>query len=274
MANENLHAGHRERLRKKCLENPELLSDHEVLELILFYSVPRKNTNDIAHRLLARFGSIPGVLDASPEQLCMIPGLGETSVKMFPVLRELYRRCVKQRIVMRKDKTSVSEYIGDLFAVDFDGELREKVVVVGLNAQQKIITSAVIGSGDNESAEIDMPRLVEVAKFPKLRSVILMHNHPSGCGLPSMADYSATDKVCEVLSWYNISLLDHLIFDGEGDYLSFRQSRFFEGHIRPEFAVTIREACSLSDNYDPAEFVKTPLVADIVTKMKKNNPNA
>ena len=237
------HAGHRERLRARYRTHPETVTDHELLELLLFYAIPQKDTNELAHRLLERFGNLSGVLYASTDQIRCVEGMGEISSLMFPMMQDLFRRHMTERVVdVQQIPTSYSvEAIADRYLPIFERQTVERSMVIGLDSCFRVIGDSWVGSGTFDSSEIKMSDVSDFVTYNKPRYVILVHNHPSGIGLPSEPDFVATEQVGKFLSCLDVDLLDHLIFDGRGDYLSFYQSKYFELEEHPRYLVGIRE---------------------------------
>ena len=238
------HEGHRSRLRERFSVNSSSLQDHELLELLLFYAIPRKDTNDLAHMLLGRFGSISGVMEAPEGILADAPGMGKVSAQLFSVIQELSRRYMKEKVAVRG--AVVPETLGAYLWPDYLGVSREFVRVVGFNRQGKIVGDSVIGEGSEVDSTVSMQRLsLFVAEFHPV-SVVLVHNHPSGAAVPSDLDYEATDSVRMFLACMGVALVDHLIFDDNGDYTSFAQSGLMNSENRLAYQVGLPESRSVS----------------------------
>lgn len=269
MAEKHLHAGHRSRLRARYSKNPQCFEDHELLELILFYAIPQKDTNALAHELLHRFGSLSGVLEASAQQLSSVNGMGESSSQLFLAMMDLIRRYLKEKSVKKRteDVDSLTKTVGDHFKPEYIGRSSEMVKIIGLNACQQIIGSAVVGEGNFDSSSVDMEKLIDFMIKYRPSYVVLAHNHPSGVGVPSTQDYNATDLVSNFVSSMKCRLLDHIIFDPSGDYLSFRDSGFLSGGERPTYSVRVHEP-ECSEDFSGREFVKNPMVTEIMAKME------
>lgn len=237
----HLHAGHRDRLRARYRQSPETVSDHELLELLLYYAIPQKDTNALAHRLLDRFGDLSGVLFASEEQIRTVDGMGDVSSLLFPLMQDLFRRHATQRASAPRLATCYrAEDVADRYLPIFERLAQEKVMVIGLDQNFRIVGDAVVGEGTFDNCTIDMTRVCDFVTYNKPRFMVMAHNHPSGIGLPSESDMIATGNVKQFLAQLHVVLLDHLIFDGRGDYISFHQSKYMqEGH--PVYSMAIRE---------------------------------
>ena len=238
----HLHGGHRERLRVRYRNSPETVSDHELLELLLFYAIPQKDTNELAHRLLDRFGDLSGVLFAPEEQIRSVEGMGEISALLFPLMQEMFRRHgMLQASSPRLSTCYRAEDVADRYLPVFERLTQEKVMVIGLDQRFRMIGDAVVGEGSFDNCVIDMTRVCDFVTYNKPRFMVMAHNHPSGIGLPSQSDMIATGNVKQFLAQLHVVLLDHLIFDGRGDYVSFHQSKYMQEGL-PAFSAGIRDS--------------------------------
>lgn len=220
-----IHEGHRERLRTRFLENG-LDSFHEInaLELLLFYAIPRRDTNVIAHQLLDRFGTLQGVFEASQQELCEVPGIGPQAAALILLVPQLMRKSAVSRTkeITRITRTSDA---GRYLLPRLQDEKVEVVLMLCLDSKRNIINCTEMGRGVVNSTETSIRRIVETALKSKAVSVILAHNHPDGLALPSTEDDAVTHQVNQALSLIGIRLLDHIIVAGD-DYVSYRDSGF------------------------------------------------
>ena len=220
---ENLHKGHRERLRQSYIENgPDGMHEHQLLELLLTYAIPRRDTNPIAHALMERYGSLAAVLDAPAEDLQKVEGVGESAAVLLKLVPQLYR---KARLAEAERETVLnsSERAGAYLLERFAGEKHEVVYALYLDRKGKLIACRRLGEGGISSAGLDIRRLLEQALLTSASAVILSHNHPSGIALPSREDYATTQWVQEALRTIGVELLDHIIV-AENDYVSLADS--------------------------------------------------
>ncbi len=219
------HTGHRERLKKRFRqEGLDHFAPHEVLELLLFYCIPRKNTNEIAHRLLARFHSVHGVLNASEAELSKVEGMGESATSFIQLLRQAHRY-YEVSAVSDELLTSL-DACGRYIVPRFLGQRNEVVYLLCLDAKCKALECFQVGQGSVNSTAVPIRRIVELALGVNATSVVLAHNHPSGIALPSDEDKLTTHRVAIALRSVEIELVDHIIV-ADGDYVSLRQSGLY-----------------------------------------------
>ena len=214
----------RERMQKEGLEN---FQDHEILELLLFQSVPRKDTNKLAHNLLASFGSIYNVLNASPDELTMVNGVSQVTACNLSMLKEVWRRYKqqeKERFVL-SSVSNILQYARLLIAESY----AERVVVVYVDRGTKFVFSEeYVATTDDHSVDVDIKKVVSNAVRLKAGGIILFHCHVQGDCNPSADDINFTEKLLYALSGLEIVLLEHLIFNPEGGYFSFFSEKLLD----------------------------------------------
>lgn len=216
------HSGHRDRLRGEFLARSESFPDHKVLELLLFYALPRQDTNPIAHDLLERFGSLEGVLDAPPEALAQVKGVGDRSAVLFKAVKELARRYAAGRSrIGNLITTNYAAY--EILHPLFFGARNERVYLLCLDGKKKLLGCAKLGEGNVNAAEVTPRGVVETALNHNAARVILAHNHVSGLALPSDEDKATTLYLQTLLSQVGVILDDHLIFVDD-DMVSLKDS--------------------------------------------------
>ena len=222
-----LHDGHRNRLKNRFLnEGLTNFEDHNVLELLLFYSIPRSDTNEIAHELLNKFGSLHGVFESGMEDLMSVNGISRHSavlIKMIPELFVVYGRDKVRDI----QKINSSDDAKQFFIPRFYGKVREEVQLVLLDDKMNIIKWVKIYEGSVNSANVPIRKIVEIAIENRATNVIIAHNHPTGLILPSKDDLRATAKVREALALVDIKLLDHVIVS-DNEAASLKDSGYSE----------------------------------------------
>lgn len=205
------HDGHRARMRQRFMQTGlEGFADHEILELLLFYAIPRRNVNPLAHQLLDTFGSLINVLEATPQQLMQVPGLGESAASLLTLIVPLFRRYAGQAFNKRKfigNRRDCREYCISLMA----GRRLEHFYVIGLDASSQITGTTLIATGDLNQVAAYPRQVLHAALSTNAHSVILCHNHPGGTLAASKEDIEATLAIIEALFPINIGVLDHVI---------------------------------------------------------------
>ena len=216
MKQENVHLGHRERLRKEFISlGAESFSEVRALELLLFYAVSRRDTNPLAHALLDRFGSLDGVFAASVEDLCQVDGIGESTAVLIRLLPELYRKSESGRISRERKIIDSTAAAGQLAKSCFAGESCERFLLFCLDAKKCLKKREEISRGVVNSVNVDVRRTAEIALKNGSSACIVAHNHPDGDVLPSQEDREVTKRLSEALGVLGIPLLDHIIVSGE-----------------------------------------------------------
>jgi len=219
----SMHDGHRQRLKSRFLkEGLDNFEELQVLELLLFYCVPRKDTNPLAHLLLDRFGSLAQVLEAPAEELKKIPGVGESVATFLSLVTSVGRYYMVNRAAVGDILTDV-EACGDYLKPRFYGRRNETVFLLCLDAKCKVLACKEVGEGSVNSAAVPIRRIVEMALGANATSVVLAHNHPSGVAVPSGDDIQTTRRLAMALSAVDIALVDHIVV-ADDDYVSMLQS--------------------------------------------------
>lgn len=220
---ENEHEGHRARLRKRFRESGlDSFEPHNVLELLLFYAMPRGDTNPLAHRLINEFGSLSGVLEASPEDLMKVSGVGENVATFLTMIPQIARKYMEDKSEVRGNIEGVSA-AGNYILSRFLGRNEENVLLVAVDNRNCILASRFIAEGDATSANISKRKVVEEALRMGATKVILAHNHPKGFAAISPEDARATISCGDALRGIGIELLDHFIVAND-DYVSMAAS--------------------------------------------------
>ena len=220
-----IHDGHRQRLKDQFLSRPGAADDHQLLELLLFYTNPRGDTNPTAHLLLDHFGSLAGVLDALPEELLKVKGVGQQTVVLLKLAKELGGRYLTVRSDMgRPVNGSADAY--EILRYYFFGARSEKVYLLCMDGKGKNLGVRLIAEGSVNAAEVTTRGVVEAALSLNATRVILSHNHTSGLALPSEEDRATTAYLDKVLASVGVQLEDHLIFVDD-DMVSLRDSGFW-----------------------------------------------
>ncbi|MBR5120185.1 MAG: DNA repair protein RadC, partial [Clostridia bacterium] len=199
-----MHEKHRQRMMERCIKTGfASFADHEVLEMLLYFSKPRGDTNETAHLLLERFGRIDGVFEATPEELMQIDGVGQSSAVLMQLIRESARRYTKAVMQNRKRFMHIRE-VAEFANTCFVGSTTEQLYLFLFNNGMEMIDSVLLTTGAINSAEIPSRLMLEKAIFKKASCAVLAHNHPHGIAVPSDSDIQLTYNAAEVLGMINI----------------------------------------------------------------------
>lgn len=213
-----MHEGHRERMRQRYLaQGLDAFQDHEVLELLLFYGIPRSNTNEIAHRLMAKFGSLAAVMEAPEKELLEVPGVGQHCVLLLKMLPDFYRRYARDKHNIL-NKICSSEEVMEYLRGHYAGVTQEAVTLICLDNTNSVKQIGTVGQGGLNSAVIDRRKLLSLLLSCHATAAILSHNHPHGLAKPSSSDVSATREMMELFAGIGVKLVDHVIVAGEDTY--------------------------------------------------------
>ena len=222
-----IHDGHRQRLKDRFLrEGLDNFDDLYVLELLLYYAIPQKDTNPIAHELLNHFGSLTAVFEATPEELQRVPGIGKNAATFLSLIPQVGRYYQIKRAEPGGILRTI-EQCGNYLVPYFYGRENETVFLLCLDAKCKVLGCKLVGEGSVNSAGVPIRRIVELALAANATKVIIAHNHPSGLAIPSTDDIQTTHTVAKALYTVDIVLEDHLIFSNM-DYVSLKESRYID----------------------------------------------
>ncbi len=224
---ENIHSGHRQRMRQRIMEHgAETLNDHELLEVLLYHCIPRKDTNELGHKLINEYGSLYEVLMADWADLVDKGEVSENTAVFFNLLLETTKRISKGR--WKKGAKLESSSDSAEFCVDLLGFERVEVFyVLCLDAGFRVIKACELNRGSALSVNIDARAVTEKAMRYKAAHVILLHNHPGGDTEPSIEDIKLTKKVMEALNTIEVNVLDHIIVSGD-EHFSFADNGVFD----------------------------------------------
>ncbi|MBR6727234.1 MAG: DNA repair protein RadC [Clostridia bacterium] len=212
--NSALHEGHRARLRERFLMDPGALADHELLELLLFYAIPRRDTNDLAHTLIEEFGSLLGVIEADAERLSGVVGVKGSTVAYIKAICETARRFMGEKMNGR-DTSAVfdtPERIASFIWPRFLGQKEERVYALLFDNGMRLLDCYHVCDGSVSGAPFSVRRIVQRAYAKGAVGVVLAHNHPGGMAVPSGDDIRATRQLEEALRLMEIPLIEHYIF--------------------------------------------------------------
>jgi DNA repair protein RadC len=222
----SIHEGHRKRLKDRFrAEGLDNFEDRHVLELLLFYCVPRIDTAPLAQALLDHFGTLPQVLEAPAEELEKVPGVRSGISTLLTLINELNRYCHVKRSEPVKI-LNTTKRCGDYLLSRFHGRRNETVFLLCLDAKCKVLACKEVGEGSVNSASIPIRRVVEMALGANATTVVLAHNHPSGLALPSGDDIQTTRRIALALDAVEITLADHIVV-ADDDFVSMAQSGYY-----------------------------------------------
>lgn len=224
----SIHDGHRKRLKERLRqEGLDSFNELNALELLLFYCVPRSDTNPLAHRLLDHFGSFAAVLDASAEELEEVEGVGPNISTFLTFIPQLHRYYDTNKTKNVKVLNHLRDSI-ELLRPYFMNQRNEMVYMLCLDSKGKVLATKKLGEGSVNSAGVPIRRILDVALKINAAIVILAHNHPGGVAVPSADDGQMTQRVAQALADADILLADHLIF-ADNAHISMVDS----GYYRP-----------------------------------------
>ncbi len=225
----SIHKGHRQRLKGRFLkEGLDNFDELYVLELLLFYCIPRVDTNPIAHRLLDEFGSLTAVLNAKYEELQKIEGISENAATFLTLVTQVGRYYQVKQAEPGQILHTI-EQCGKYLMPYFYGREEETVFLLCLDAKCKVLSCKMVGVGSVNSANIPIRRVVEMALAANASTVVIAHNHPSGLAIPSMEDIQTTHKLAAAFEAVEIVLADHIVIC-KNDFVSIVQSQYYKPH--------------------------------------------
>lgn len=214
------NSGHRQRLRERLNRNPSDLADYELLELLLTYILPRKDTKPQAKALLQRFGSLADVLTLAPEKLTQVPGLSDAAMTFWTLWQECQIRRSSTPLA-RKDKFTSPEQVGEMVCARLGHLPKEEFWIILVDNQNRLIAFEPIASGTVDQTAAYPREILETALKQHASGLILVHNHPGGDPNPSHHDRKLTETIASLSKELGIRLLDHLIVTGN-TFSSFR----------------------------------------------------
>jgi len=221
-ANKNLHAGHRSRMRERYKDSDGVgFGDHELLEMLLYYALPRVNTNEMAHSLLDSFGCLSGLFKASVSDLTNVEGIGESAAILLKIVFDMHKRMLIESD-SKAEFTSFSQ-IGDYFVKLFAHEDTEKVIMLLFDKRGRIVKQVTMADGDLEKARINLAAMLGHALYSPVDRVAIGHNHPSGVLAPSINDKTATMVFEQSLNSFNVGFVDHYVI-ADGRYIGIKEN--------------------------------------------------
>ena len=229
--NNNPHEGHRDRMRAKYqFGGLDGFEEHEVLEVLLYYCYPRRDTNEIAHKMLAEFGSLHNLFEADIETLTDRLNCSKSVaflLNFVPALANRYFRSKWSRNFVINSTRVAGEFAIDLFS----GHTSERFYVLSLDSQRRLNNVSLISKGTISESAVYPREIVRVVIQDKAPCIILAHNHPGGSMRPSGADMEITRQIVEGLEFINVEVLDHIIVAGDTYYSFAARGQFVAGYL-------------------------------------------
>ena len=210
-----MHEDHRKRVRERFLaEGLDNFAPHNILEFLLFYAIPQRDTNPIAHDLIEKFGSLSAVFDADIKELCDVKGIGEYSavlIKMIPQLARAYTIDSQKPRSMYNDV----DKLGKFFTTRFIGRSVETVFIAYFDSAYHLLDCELLCEGSVNAVQVNVRNIIEQAFKLRASMVAIAHNHPGGIAVPSSDDIQMTHRLKETFETVSIDLIDHYVISGE-----------------------------------------------------------
>ncbi len=219
--NDNLHTGHRERVKARFLEHGiGAFARHEMVEFLLFFGIPRKDTNELAHRLLNHFGSISALMGATYEELVSIDGMTHNAAVLICLFNGLEAECQRERFSAERI-LNTREKLRNFVLPLFIGAETEQVRLVCMDNNHRVLASGLLSEGSAAAVEINTRQALQLALRCNATTAVLAHNHPNGQPMPSQEDVESTTALAKTLALAGVKLIDHIIVSANS-YLSMR----------------------------------------------------
>ena len=212
---ENIHKGHRVRMKEQFLNSGlSHFNDHQILELLLFYAIPQKDTNELAHNLIRHFGSFHNVFAARFDDLVKVPGISTHAATLIKMIPQLCTALATKKTMGRALRDP--EVIAEFFETQFLGVTNEKILLACLDDQMRLLDLSLISDGDIGSVSFDIRKLINQVIRVNSSQIIIAHNHPAGSCKPSDPDMMATEKLRKSFAAFGITLCDHVVVGNDG----------------------------------------------------------
>ena len=213
------HQGHRKRLKSRFLKSGlKGFEDHNVMELLLFYALPYKDTNELAHNIIKHFGSVEKAFDADFEKLCEVEGVGENTATLIKLIPEISKYYLGLKKKTRKSYNNVED-IGEFLIEQYMFDDREAFSLLCLDSSGGFLGFEKMQSGTANLTEVSIVKAIEIAMRNNASCVVVAHNHPGGVLEPSPEDILTTRRLCDAFSTVHINIMDHIIVT-RNDYVS------------------------------------------------------
>ena len=221
---QDLHKDHRRRVRERYLKDNGLdsFAEHEVLEFLLFYCIQRRDTNELAHKMLKEYGSLANLFDAHPNDIAKRCGVNESTAILMGMIPQLAKRYSQSRWE-KNNRLITSQKAGEYLIGLFAGRITEAFYILCLDAQRRLNRAAPVSEGTVEEAPIYIRNIVQTTLLYNSANIVLAHNHPGGSVTASGADIEATRQIIRTFELLDITVLDHIIVAGDR-YFSFAEN--------------------------------------------------
>lgn len=217
---ENNHIGHRKRLKERFTRSPASLHDYEILEMLLFLSVPRKDVKNLAKNLLKEFGDLSNIINANYDRLRVVDGITQTIYTNMRLIKELWGRALKTTISNKNILSSWNALIGYLQNVQGNTST-EQLRILFLNKKNVLIADELQETGTIDQTPVYPREILKRALFHEASAIILVHNHPSGNPKPSPEDITMTNNIVNTCAAIGVLVHDHVIIC-KNDFFSFK----------------------------------------------------
>ncbi|HVY54499.1 MAG TPA: DNA repair protein RadC [Thermodesulfobacteriota bacterium] len=217
------YINHRQRLRERFRKTgADGMHDYELLELLLTFSIPRRDVKPVAKKLISEFGGLPGVLDADQKKLEELSGVGSMSSTLIHLVKEMYSTYLAEKM-KKGDLLSSPESVLKFVRVSLSGMMNEAFMVIYVNVKNEVIDHSLLHEGTVDNVAVYPRRIIESALSRNSAGIILVHNHPSGNPRPSPEDRALTNEIVDAAKTLDIRVLDHIIVGKDG-YFSFMEN--------------------------------------------------
>lgn len=216
----NLHANHRKRVRARFIKDGNLDSfeQHQVLELLLFYAIPRRDTNELAHKMINEFGSLYTLMNAKPEEIEKRCKVSEPTAVLISMIPHLCRKFLASGLDNERPVINSFNIASSYFEAILVGQPFESFYMLCLDLNKRLKKVVKISDGNSSSSPVYMEKVVGDALLHNASFVIIGHNHPNGTKNPSSSDVQVTSQITNALLHINIKVLDHIIVCGDYNF--------------------------------------------------------
>lgn len=228
----DLHAGHRDRLRQEIEENGiSEKNEHRIVEFLLFYAIPYKDTRPLARRLIGDFGNLHGVLNAPQDQLIRYKGMTKNAALFLNMMAKIADRYLYESFDV-KTVRNTKDVLNQVKRYVTPG--LESCFLVSLGVAEELVAVLKVAEGVKNALEIPVRDIVRMALVGGAFRVVLVHNHPSGVNAPSQADWKYTYSVVQAFRLMNIEIVDHILVYNETAY-SMKANKVYKHNWRKEY---------------------------------------